>query len=144
MTAPHDDASRVTPATGAATGRESKTGGALRLAAVTFDTRDSAAELAAFWSAVLDSPLADGGTEQVAMVEPGKGFPALLFLQVPDRPAGKNRVHLDLVDPDYPQQVGRIVELGATQVGDFDEWGITWTTLADPEGNLFDVALPHS
>jgi hypothetical protein len=28
-------------------------------------------------------------------------------------------------------------------VGEYDEYGAIWTTLADPEGNLFDIGLPH-
>lgn len=144
MTTMNDTSPDAAPADRTRTGDEPGADGALRLGAVTFDTTGSAADLAAFWAAVLDLPVADGALDQVAMIEPSKGFPALLFLQVPDRTPGKNRVHLDLIDPEYPRQVGRIVELGATRLGDFDEWGITWTTLADPEGNLFDVALPHS
>jgi len=116
---------------------------ALRLGAVTFDTTGSAATLADFWSKALDRPIADGALDQVAMIDGVGDSPALLFLQVPDRTPGKNSVHLDLIDPDYPTQVDRLIGLGARRVGDFDDWGITWTTLADPEGNLFDVAKVH-
>lgn len=144
MTTTHGRAANATTTTNTSASAEPKTDGALRLGAVTFDTNGSAAELASFWAAVLGNPIAEGALEQVAMIESGKGFPTLLFLQVPDRTASKNRVHLDLIDPAYPKQVERIMELGATRIGDFDEWGIVWTTLADPEGNLFDVALAHS
>jgi hypothetical protein len=34
----------------------------------------------------------------------------------------------------------RPVDLGAKRLGDFDEGGFEWATLADPEGNLFDIA----
>ena len=37
----------------------------------------------------------------------------------------------------------RALGLGATKVGEFDEYGTQWTTLADPEGNVFDVGVPH-
>jgi predicted enzyme related to lactoylglutathione lyase len=37
-------------------------------------------------------------------------------------------------------EVDRLVGLGATVVHDKHEWGITWTTLTDPEGNEFCVA----
>jgi hypothetical protein len=30
--------------------------------------------------------------------------------------------------------------LGAKHIGDFDEYGAKWSTLAAPEGNLFDIA----
>ena len=37
----------------------------------------------------------------------------------------------------------RAIELGARKVGDFDEYGTRWTTLADPESNVFDIGTPH-
>ncbi|WP_324196673.1 VOC family protein [Nocardia cyriacigeorgica] len=33
----------------------------------------------------------------------------------------------------------RAVSLGARHIADYDEYGIKWATLADPEGNLFDI-----
>ena len=41
----------------------------------------------------------------------------------------------------YRAEVERAVSLGATKVADFNEYGATWTTLTDPEGNIFDVGL---
>ena len=38
-----------------------------------------------------------------------------------------------------PGEVARAVGLGAKQVADFAEYGAVWTTLADPEGNVFDI-----
>jgi hypothetical protein len=35
------------------------------------------------------------------------------------------------------------VRLGATKIGEFAEFGTEWATLADPEGNVFDIGLPH-
>ena len=52
-------------------------------------------------------------------------------------------MHLDLVSADRPAAVERALGLGATKVGDFDEYGTQWTTLADPEGNVFDIGVPH-
>lgn len=70
-------------------------------------------------------------------------FPALWFLQVPEPRTGKNRLHLDLHAEDYPAAVERAIAVGATKIADFQEWGFTWTTLADPEGNVFDISPPH-
>jgi len=70
-------------------------------------------------------------------------FPALMFLAVPEPRQGKNRLHLDLVADDLAAEVERAVTLGATKVADFDEYGATWTTLTDPEGNIFDIGLRH-
>ena len=38
------------------------------------------------------------------------------------------------------KRVDRLVAIGATKVGEFDEYGAHWITLSDPEGNVFDVA----
>ena len=32
-----------------------------------------------------------------------------------------------------------MLALGATRIADFDQDGERWTTLADPEGNEFDI-----
>ena len=45
--------------------------------------------------------------------------------------------------PAFLAEVSRLVALGATRVHDKDEWGIQWTTLADPEGNEFCIAEHH-
>jgi hypothetical protein len=114
----------------------------LRTAHIVFDCAD-AAQLAAFWSQLLDRPVDEGASQFFATVG-GQGpepmSPAYMFLQVPEERAGKNRLHVDLVGPDLPAQVQRAVALGASHVGDFDEYGTVWATLADPEGNLFDIA----
>jgi predicted enzyme related to lactoylglutathione lyase len=49
-------------------------------------------------------------------------------------------VHLDLGADDRAAEVERLLALGATHVHDKDEYGVRWTTLADPEGNEFCVA----
>ncbi|MGO1264858.1 MAG: VOC family protein, partial [Brevibacterium aurantiacum] len=46
---------------------------------------------------------------------------------------------IDLDDPHYPADVERAVALGAEKVAGFAEYGIEWTTLTDPEGNVFDI-----
>ena len=66
-----------------------------------------------------------------------------MFIAVPEPRQGKNRVHLDLVSTDRQAVVERALSLGATKVGEFDEYGTQWTTLADPEGNVFDVGVRH-
>ena len=100
-------------------------------------------EIAAFWSALLERPVNDEANQFFAMI-PASGdgtFPALMFLAVPEPRKGKNRMHLDLVASDLAAEVERAVALGATKVADFDEYGARWTTLTDPEGNVFDIGL---
>jgi uncharacterized glyoxalase superfamily protein PhnB len=48
------------------------------------------------------------------------------------------------VATDIQAEVERAVSLGATKVADFDEYGTRWTTMTDPEGNVFDIGLPPS
>jgi hypothetical protein len=66
-----------------------------------------------------------------------------MFIQVPEPKVGKNRIHVDLLAADWRAEVDRVVELGAMRVGEFDESGAVWVTLADGEGNLFDIGA-HS
>jgi hypothetical protein len=102
-----------------------------------------AAELAEFWSALVDRPVQDGANQYFAVVPASadRTFPALMFLAVPEPRQGKNRLHVDLTSTDLPAAVERAVSLGGSKVAEFDEFGTRWTTLADPEGNVFDIAL---
>ncbi|MEO3863328.1 VOC family protein [Acrocarpospora sp. B8E8] len=99
-----------------------------------------AADLAGFYAALLDRPVDAGATEFFATVGRESGAqPVLMFIKVPERTPGKNSVHLDLHAPDVAAEVARAISLGAKHVADFAEYGMVWTTLADPEGNLFDI-----
>lgn len=103
-----------------------------------------AADLAGFWSRLLDRPVAGGANPYFAVIPGDERFPALMFLGVPEPLTTKNRLHLDLTTPDIRAEVERAVSLGATRLGDFDEFGSVWTTLTDPEGNVFDIGAPHT
>ena len=65
----------------------------------------------------------------------------ILFIAVPDRAPGKNKLHLDLnVGRDrIDAEVARLTALGATEQYRIDEPGGFHITMADPEGNLFCV-----
>ena len=112
----------------------------MSLAAVTFSC-DDAATLALFWADLLETTVDPGGSRDFATIgrdtEPG---PTLMFIRVPDRTPGRSSLHLDLHTENWPAQVDRAVASGATRLRDFQESGVEWTTLADPEGNLFDIA----
>ncbi|MBF6128998.1 VOC family protein [Nocardia brasiliensis] len=111
----------------------------LSLASVTIDCTDAAA-LAGFWSELLAVPVDDEASAEFATVGRAAGHaPMLMFLRVPDKTPGKNVIHLDLLAEDWKQHVERAIGLGAKHIGDFDEYGQQWSTLADPEGNLFDI-----
>ncbi len=65
----------------------------------------------------------------------------LLFQLVPESKAGKNRVHVDInVGSDSREaEVARLEGLGASVLARVDEHGHRHVTMADPEGNEFDV-----
>jgi hypothetical protein len=104
-----------------------------------------AGQLAQFWSALVERPVLDGASDFFAVIPASDdhSFPSLMFLAVPEPRQGKNRLHLDLTSSNLKAAVERALSLGATKVADYDEYGTTWTTLADPDGNVFDIGLPH-
>jgi predicted enzyme related to lactoylglutathione lyase len=103
---------------------------------------DDVLKLATFWSTALERPLDNGSSAQFASIggtDSERHEPAWYFNKVPEPKRAKNRVHLDLVDPD-PSAVDKLVELGATMVGEHWISGHGWTVMQDPEGNEFCVA----
>jgi predicted enzyme related to lactoylglutathione lyase len=118
----------------------------LYVAIVEIDCAD-ARSVAGFWAAALgttvdvDVELRDGPF--VRLAPPGPGQPALGFHQVPEpRPAGKNRVHIDLGGgAGYTAEIARLVGLGARVIEERHNpaYDFTWTVLADPEGNEFCI-----
>jgi hypothetical protein len=107
------------------------------------------AGLSRFWCSVLDYEVQDDedgvitiGPSSVPDSKDHRGPvpPALTFARVPERKTVKNRVHVDVspADREQDEEIARLVALGATVVNDNrPEFG--WVTLADPEGNEFDV-----
>ena len=106
---------------------------------VVFDSSDATA-LATFWAGVLSSEVDAGSNEFFATVNKAADGPTLMFLQVPEPRVGKNRLHLDLASADWAAEVDRLIALGAKRHDEHDEYGTHWITLADPEGNVFDLA----
>jgi hypothetical protein len=66
----------------------------------------------------------------------------ILFQRVPEPKTVKNRIHLDLLVGLEAQEaeVQRLVGLGATVMGVHEGDEGSWTLMADPEGNEFDVS----
>jgi hypothetical protein len=105
--------------------------------------------LAGFWCSVLDYEVQDEDDGIVTIGSPlvadgkkhrGPVPPTLTFAHVPEGKTVKNRLHLDVSPADRSQdeEIARLIGLGATVVNDNrPEFG--WVTLADPEGNEFDV-----
>jgi predicted enzyme related to lactoylglutathione lyase len=114
------------------------------IAAITFDCAH-ATSLAWFWADVLGrtvDPEEQGAGEYFASIgrTAPDGGPVMMFIKVPEGKSAKNRVHLDLATADRAAEIERVVALGATHVHDRDEWGVSWSTLRDPEGNEFCIA----
>ena len=95
--------------------------------------------LAEFWAAALDYERRPPSSEFLVLADPSARGPRLLFQQVPEPKAVKNRVHLDLGAEDEDAEVERLVRLGATRVEKVDRDDGGWTVMRDPEGNEFCV-----
>jgi predicted enzyme related to lactoylglutathione lyase len=111
------------------------------LFAVTVDCADAPA-LARFWADVLGRQVAEASTSERTVVLAGGGDthePCILFNKVAEGKTVKNRLHIDLAATDWEAEIGRLTGLGATRIRDVQENGARWITLADPEGNEFDL-----
>ena len=62
---------------------------------------------------------------------------------LPEHHEHKNRDHIDLDVTDLEAAVQRTVGFGGTKLDEISEYGITWTVMADPDGNEFCLFL-HS
>lgn len=113
-----------------------------RVGNIAFDC-DDVLKMAAFWSAVLERPIDQGSSEVFASIGGADGTrqeAAWYFHKVPESKQAKNRVHIDLVNPDA-SAIDELVRLGATIVENHKELpGHPWTVLQDPEGNEFCIA----
>jgi hypothetical protein len=120
---------------------------ATKVLAVTFDCHDPA-RVAEFWATALSYEVLHRGDE-VEIADPSGVGPTLLFLQVPEAKAVKNRVHLDVgPDTSMEAEVERLVAVGASagpihQAPEYEE-GWIWNVMQDPEGNEFCVCEPLS
>jgi predicted enzyme related to lactoylglutathione lyase len=112
---------------------------ALELGMITIDCANPQG-LAEFWTAALGVTVEADYGPFVMLARPAGGGPALAFQQVPEPRAGKNRVHVDFGAPDPEAEVKRLVSLGAAEQARHSQPGVSWTVLADPEGNEFCVA----
>jgi hypothetical protein len=113
----------------------------LRVGNITFDCED-ALLVGTFWAQALGQPLDPGGTSgwcSIGRSDSNRSKPAWFFEKVPESKTSKNRVHLDLVDPD-PSTVERLATLGASIVAEHAIGDQHWTVMRDPEGNEFCIS----
>ncbi|MGH7910475.1 MAG: VOC family protein [Candidatus Dormibacteraceae bacterium] len=105
---------------------------------------DDPRTLAGFWQPALGWRRTHEDADEVCL-EPPAGSPQdgaspdLLFLRVPEKKSGKNRLHLDLRPADQEAEVARLERLGARRVDIGQGRDVSWVVLADPEGNEFCV-----
>ena len=97
--------------------------------------------LAAFWAPALGYVMLGCAGNYVLLVAPDGTQPKLLLQRVPEPKTVKNRMHLDIVTPDFLAEAARLQALGARQVTSelMTEHGSSWVLMEDPEGNEFCV-----
>lgn len=99
--------------------------------------------LAAFWAEILGVEIESRLGSPPQFVNLGRqspDAPHVSFQRVPEPKTVKNRVHLDIVVGDVALATSRIELLGERRrrpEADFTEYGYSWRTMADPEGNEF-------
>ena len=114
------------------------------LAAVVMAAADPAG-LARFWAEAAAWPVADAGDQLASLRHPSGAGPFLELVRSATPKLVKNRLHLDLAPhpgDDPATEVARLLSLGATSA-DVGQGQVTWTVLADPEGNEFCVLSPR-
>jgi hypothetical protein len=96
-------------------------------------------ELAAWWQKVLGGQLvpAPDGTPRWLLGAAGLGDLAWKFIPVPEARSVKNRLHWDVT----AESVRALLDVGATLLRASDD-EISWSVLADPEGNEFCAFTP--
>ncbi|MFI6041766.1 VOC family protein [Nocardia sp. NPDC051321] len=113
------------------------------IAAVVVDCADPRA-MARFWGEASDWTVHEV-TDDHATLRSAKGVgPYLEFLRKPGPATVWTRIHLDLLPyarDDQAAEVSRLRALGATD-RDLGQGDVSWTVLADPEGNDFCVLGP--
>jgi catechol 2,3-dioxygenase-like lactoylglutathione lyase family enzyme len=114
------------------------------VAAIVVDTV-APAGVADFWTVAGGWRIHDNGNGVVSLRSPQDAGPYLEFLPSADPRRVKNRVHLDVApgkEEDAAAAVESLLRVGAVRA-DVGQGAVTWTVLADPEGNEFCVLSPR-
>lgn len=117
-----------------------------RLVHVVVDAADPAG-LARFWAAALGWEIDDETHEEIALVPTDDTRFQILFLPVPEKKVGQNRIHLDLTSTsidDQKETVARLIELGARHIDIGQSPDEPHVVLADPEGNELCIIEPDN
>jgi len=126
---------------------------ALRWYTVVVDCHDIKAQ-ARFWAEAMDWKLVYEAEDEYVIVPswvddgtmrdmPWERIgPGMVFVPVPEGKSVKNRLHIDLAphtSQDRDAEIARLESLGAKRVDVGQSPDVSWTVLADPEGNEFCV-----
>jgi len=117
-----------------------------RLVALCFDAHDPL-PLARFWSEALRWEINDENGDEIELVPTDSTRLRVIFLRVPDKKVGRNRIHLDLTTrstDDHAETVKRLIDRGAHHVDIGQRAEEPHVVLADPEGNEFCVIEPEN
>ncbi|WP_188487997.1 VOC family protein [Williamsia phyllosphaerae] len=111
-----------------------------RIESIAIDTHDSHL-LAEFWTRVLGWEIVDVDGPLIEIGPADGSGPTIDLLAVPESKTVKNRLHLDLRADGCTteEEIDRVVALGARRVDVGQDPSVTWTVLADPEGNEFCI-----
>lgn len=127
---------------------------ALRWYTIVVDSHDPQG-LARWWQRVLDWQIVHDEEDEAVIIP--KDLPVapthaledwlqlgqgLVFVMVPEEKTVKNRLHIDLAphtSQDRNAEIEQLIDMGATHVDIGQSDDVTWTVLADPEGNEFCV-----
>jgi hypothetical protein len=101
------------------------------------------AGLGRWWADALGWVVVNDAADEYEIRPTADRLPGLLFVPVPERKMGKNRLHLDFRPDDRDAEVERLLSLGAIRV-DVGQGERSWVVLADPEGNEFCVLASRS
>ncbi|WP_344743739.1 VOC family protein [Nesterenkonia aethiopica] len=109
--------------------------------------------LAQWWAEALGWDVAFENDQEAAVLPPwAQDFieildfhrvpPGMVFVPVEHAKTAKNRLHWDFAPhttDDRGAEIRRLIDLGARRVDVGEPEDVTWTVLADPEGNEFCV-----
>ncbi|WP_072312724.1 VOC family protein [Agrococcus sp. Marseille-P2731] len=125
---------------------------ALRWYSNVIETTD-VSRLARWWAAALDWEVMYEAADEVVIVpkwarelsaklEFHQVPPGLVFVRVDHQKQTKNRIHMDLAphtSDDRDAEIARLESLGATRIDVGQGPDVSWTVLADIDGNEFCV-----
>jgi hypothetical protein len=111
----------------------------LKVGSVVIDCNDFGTMMS-FWAEALGYvPKYPAEDDWVILQDPSGEGVNVSLQEVPEKPAGKNRLHFDLYTDDQEGEVERLLGIGAMRHPRVPEPDDDFIVLEDPEGNLFCV-----